>query len=378
MVLAITAGCRLGFDDVPPLPDGPGSAAVVGLTCTGPQRFSLGTDLAGIAATATTNGFAVATVDANGNLGGWSFTLADGVLTESAQNVALGTNANGTVGIASSGDTVIVAASNGSPATGSTLYALYSESLAQAAVASVRDGQFAAPVPVASNGGTFAYLSQLADTSVQLRGVDDNANDVGNVITLTSMADNAYSPSLVAGPGGYALAYGAWNIDGGAAIAVYDNNLAALIAPQKIEANPSYFAEQPVIAYAAQAGEYLVSWHIKDSMNLDQIYARLLGPDFTPIGDPFAVASDSNNALISSDGTYFYLGYRSYDPNMVIPDHLGAAEISSTGVVTPIAIDGDGGAPSSWTFVTRDGQTILVWREQGGSGPDLYFDPLCN
>src|SRR5450755_4675349 len=119
MVLVITAGCRLGFDDVtPPLPGDQGSgSAAAGLTCTGPQRFSLGADLAGIAATATTDGFALATVDTNKNLDGWSFTLANGVLTESAQNVALGTNANGTVGIASSGDTVIVAASIGAPAT---------------------------------------------------------------------------------------------------------------------------------------------------------------------------------------------------------------------------------------------------------------------
>ncbi|HEX7699093.1 MAG TPA: hypothetical protein VF403_00140, partial [Kofleriaceae bacterium] len=58
-------------------------------------------------------------------------------------------------------------------------------------------------------------------------------------------------------------------------------------------------------------------------------------------------------------------------------DHLAASQISSTGVLTPVSITGDGGTPAQWTFVQRNGQTVLVWQETGGNGPDLYFDPMC-
>jgi hypothetical protein len=386
MVLLITAGCRLGFDDVDPATtgdDGSGSGSGSGssgvqpqLTCSGPQRFVVGNDLAGIAATSTSDGFAVATVDTNGNVKGWSFELdSAGSLNAGAQNIALGAGANGTVGIASSAANVIVAASNSG---GTAMFALAETTMAKLNAPTMRT-DFAGPTPLASVGGTYAFISQLSDTTVQLTQLDSNAQPVGSTLALTATADMAYSPTVVAGPNGYAVVYGAWNLDGGAAISLYDTNMNQLIAPQKIEPNPSYFAEQPVIAYAAQSNEYFVSWHIKDSSNFDHVYGRLLGTDFTPVGDPFEISPFSNNESVSTDGTNFFLSYVIYDPNNVLPDKLGASQITSgTGAVTPISITGDGGTPSKWTFVARDAQTVLVWRETGGSGPDLYFDPMCN
>jgi hypothetical protein len=379
LVLLITTGCRLGFDNVDPASNGDdqqgsGSGSnVMQLTCGAPQRFVVGADLTGIAASPTSEGFAVATVDSDGAVKGWSFTLDGGALTPKAQNISLGANGNGTVGIANAGNTILVAAQT---SMGTTLSSHSAADLSQLAPPSVRT-DFAGPVPLSSVGGTFAYISQLADTSIELRQVDAMANDVGSTLTLTTMPDNAYSPTVVAGPNGFAVVYGAWHIEGGAAIALYDTNMAPLIAPQEIEPNPDYFAEQPVLAYAATSNTYLVAWHQKDAMNFDFVYARLLGPDFTPVGEPFEVATYSDGESIATDGTSFFLSYITYDPAMLVPDQLAASRISSTGALTPVSITGDGGTPAQWTFVQRNGQTVLVWQETNGSGPDLYFDPMC-
>jgi hypothetical protein len=381
IVLLITAGCRLGFDNVDPASHGDddqqGSGIgsnVVQVSCGGSQRFVVGADLDGIAASATSDGFVVTTVDSDGNVKGWSYALDGGTLTAKSQNISLGTNGNGTVGIANAGNTLLVAAQNSA----GTMVTAVSTTDLSALAPPVPRTDFAGPVPLASVGGTFAYVSQLGDSSIELMKLDAMATQVGSPLVLTAMPDMGYSPTVVAGPNGYAVVYGGWNLDGGASIALYDTDLAPLIAPQTIEPDPSYFAEQPVLAYAATSNTYLVSWHQKDSMNFDFVYARLLGPDFTPIGDPFLVAAYSDNEAIATDGTSFYLSYITYDPADILPDRLVASRISSTGVATPISITGDGGTPAQWTFVERDSQTVLVWQETGGSGPDLYFDPMCD
>jgi len=64
--------------------------------------------------------------------------------------------------------------------------------------------------------------------------------------------------------------------------------------------------------------------------------------------------------------------------NTVTPSLLAGAKIDATGNITPRAIVRSGGTPGPWTTVERDGQPVLVWSEVGGSGPDLYFDPMCD
>ncbi|MFT3699390.1 MAG: hypothetical protein QM831_39950 [Kofleriaceae bacterium] len=383
MLLLITLGaCRMGFDDLESKSPGDDESGGSGsdvvspdvLSCAaGPQRFVVGSDLNGIAAAATDTGFAVATVDSSGNLKGWSYALDSqtGELSANAQAVTIAAQMNGVVGLATNGSTVMLAAQTS--AGGTTIYPLAANDLSSRGTPSSRTTEFAGPVPIASSGGTFAYISQLGDSSVQLHGLDATGADTVK-LTLTSTDDMAYSPTLVPGPNGYAVVYGAWKIDGGAAIALYDPQMNQLIAPQKIEPNPAYFAEQPVLAYADKSGECLASWHIKDADNNDIIYARLLGADFVPVGDPFLIHANADNATIATDGTDFYLSYLMYAG---MTSALGASKISAAGEVTPVEIIGDGGQPSKWAFVERGEQTVLVWREVGGTGPDLYFDPMC-
>src|SRR5664279_948592 len=197
MVLLITAGCRLGFDNVDPASSGDdqqGSgtgSGVMQLSC-GSQRFVVGADLDGIAASPTSDGFVVTTVDSDGNVKGWSYTLDNGALTTKSQNISLGTNGNGTVGIANTGNTLLVAAQN---ATNSTVSAVSATDLSLLAPPVART-DFAGPVPLASVGGTFAYVSQLGDTSIVLMELDATGDEVGSPLTLTTMPDMAYSPTV--------------------------------------------------------------------------------------------------------------------------------------------------------------------------------------
>ncbi len=380
LVLLITLGaCRMGFDDLESRPgptgddQGSDAAANPKVSCAGPQRFVVGTELSGIAASATDTGFAVATVDASGHLKGWSYDLdtSTGTLSANAQSVMIADKANGIVGIATNGAELMIAAQLSSG--GTTLYPL-TKGFTPSSAPSARPTEFAGPVPIAASGGTFAYISQLGDSSIAIHGIDAQGKDtVEHALTITD--DMAYSPTIVPGPNGYAVVFGGYKIDGGAEIALYDPALGTLVAPQKIEPNPSYYAEQPVIAYGEVSGEFLVSWHIKDAANNDVIYARLLGADFTPIGDPFLIEANANNATIATDGTDFYLSYLVYTGNL---SAMAASKITASGEVHPVTITGNGGQPSEWAFVERAAQTVLVWREVGGSGPDLYFDPMCD
>ena len=291
-MLLITAGCRLGFDNVDPASNGDddqgsGSGSnVVQLSCGGPQRFVVGADLNGIAASPTSAGFVVTTVDSDGNVKGWSYTLDNGTL---AANVAEHLSRNERQRHGGDRERGQHALGGGAERHRHRPSVRSPPPIAFAARTAGRAHRFRRRRFHSRRvGGTFAYVSQLGDTSIELMELDAMGNEVGSTLTLTTMPDMAYSPTVVAGPNGYAVVYGGSQINSGAAIALYDTELTPLIAPQTIEPNPSYWAEQPVLAYAAASNDVSRgSGHQKDSMNFDFVYARLLGSDFAPVGEPF-------------------------------------------------------------------------------------------
>jgi len=71
------------------------------------------------------------------------------------------------------------------------------------------------------------------------------------------------------------------------------------------------------------------------------------------------------------------MSYRTYSKNGA-PDVLAATHVTSSGAMTPYTIAGSGGTPGHWWLLERAGQSVLVWTEINGSGPDLYIGPLCN
>ena len=137
--------------------------------------------------------------------------------------------------------------------------------------------------------------------------------------------------------------------------------------------NSSYDAAPSHVAWASQSNTYLVTWHEKDVTDDDDVWMQILGPDLSPVTPPSAIAAHSVSPKVTSDGIGFWVTYTNYD----VSNHLASMYVTSDGTVTPIAIANSGGAPGQSEMLERGGQPVLVWTETGGSGPDLYFDPMC-
>ena len=355
----------------------PDGAALTTLACGTPQRFQIGFKLDGIAATRTPAGIAVVTVDTSGALKGWTYALAGGALAATHENLALGANANGTLGVAVDGAQLVVAASNGSPATGTTLYGVDVASLAPLGAPSPRIGEFAAASPVAVHSDAIAYANQLSTTEVDLRLVHADGTDATPPALIGDASTMPYRVSLVATSTGFALAFGTGAGGHTGQLVLLDPALAITSGPVYLDGAAGYGAIEPVAAYAASSDRFLVAWHQKDTTNDDDVWAEVLDAGLGVVVPPFEVAPFSSHAVISTDGTDFWVSYLSYDTGGGVPDWLAASRISSTGQLTPRTVVGSGGTPNKWALVSLAGQSVLVWTETNGSGPDLYFDPLC-
>jgi hypothetical protein len=293
------------------------------------------------------------------------------------QNITLGTNANGTLGVVANGSDLMVAASSGMPATGTTLYGL-NANLTAIGAPSVRVGDMAATTSIASNGESIAFASQLGTTEVDVRLITTAASDASAVQIIAPAAKSASNVSVIASGGGYAMAYSTQlGAALGGEIALLDAGLGIVAGPTAVGTSPNHDAYRPAIAWAPDSSTYLVAWHEKDASGQDNLWAELLDPAFQPIGGPITVTSFSTNVSVSTDGKDFWLSFRTYDPLGVAQDYLAAAQVTAGGVVTPYPIMNSGGKPNQWTVTARSGQSVVVWTEAGGSGPDLYFDPMC-
>jgi hypothetical protein len=388
-LVALLSACgRFGFTDRPPgtsggddttAPDSTttqtpdGTTAIAALTCGMPQRFQIGLTPSGMAAVQTPTGFALVTVDTN-NIKGWTYQLSEGTLTATNQNVTIGANANGTIGVAAASGSLMIAASNGSPATGTTLYMLDAATLAPLAAPSVRVDEFATTVPIAALANKFGYATQLATGEADVRLVAPDGTDATTPMLL---ADGATMPSDVSilpiGTGILANAFVvAWEDPSGGKIAKLDAGLNPVLGPVAMS------AEYSLSIARSASGTYLAAWHQKNVTDDDDVYAQLLDANLVAIGMPFEVAPFSQQPRVSSDGTDFWLTYRTYDPMGVAPDLMAASRVSATGQVMARAVTNSGGTPGNWLVLGIAGQSVLVWTETNGSGPDLYFDPLCS
>jgi hypothetical protein len=130
----------------------------------------------------------------------------------------------------------------------------------------------------------------------------------------------------------------------------------------------------PWFAYSATLDKFLVTWHQKDVTSDDDTWAMIVDSTLNIVVQPFEVAPFSTNVVAAADADGFWLAYHTYTPASII----AASHVAVDGTVTARPVTSSGGTPVNWNVVERDGQAILVWTETGGSGPNLYLDPLCN
>ena len=344
MLLAIAGGCgRLGFADEPAPAGGgtggSGSDAPIAqlLACGSPTRFDIGNAdaLANLTPVATTNGFAVFTVGNDGTLAGWSYAFDGPTLAASETNVALGTGANGTFGGTVVGDDIMVASSTGQPATGTTLFSLdrAARDDRRAERARERSGPASSRSRRAAPRWRTRHSQPQGDADVRL--VDAAGADASAITKVGAATDKPNAVAVLATNTGFALGYATGN-DGRARLATFDQTLAPLVAPTKID--PGSGIESPWFGYAPAFDEFLVAWHEKDASDDDNVFATILDGNSNVVVAPFEVAPFSQYVTIGSDATGFWLTYVTYDPNNVVPDHLVASHVDAAGAITPRAV----------------------------------------
>jgi hypothetical protein len=375
MLLLATAACgRFGFDDVPhsnpdasPTPD----ASPQVLACGAPSRFTVGADEQGFTSVSRDNGFAVFTTDTPGAVWGWSYELDNDMLVESADAVQIGSGANAQLGGAALGDQIVLAAGLKS---GGTALCSLDTSLATSVAPNVLANNATATMPVAAGAGALAFASmQNGVAEIQIIKNDGEVEPASALVG--SAGDMPSYVAAIATSSGFALGYANGN-SGRAELATFDTNLDSLVAVTPIDAGT--YMELPWFAYSPALDQTLVVWHQKDVTDDDDVWGMIVDHSLATVVAPFEIAPFSTNAIAGADATGFWVAYDTYDPMMMSPNKMAASHVSPAGDVTARPVMSSGGTPSSWNFVERDGQVVLTWTESGGSGPNLYFDPMCN
>jgi hypothetical protein len=378
--LAVTASCgRFGFHDVPdsgaPSPDGaiPNSdgttpPAVTPLRCGSPTRVQLG-NVQAIATAAIDAGFAVFTgVGGDQNVHGWMYTVdASGNLVAAAKNVTIGTSETKTFGAGGMGSELGVAFAYGSPATGTQMTALDTN------LATIGSAQHAGEIPVTAPIAGDVLVTINGNVTGRL--VSPNGSDASSAKTIASSAEAPSDVSIVPAGSGYAVAYHvSMPPPNHTRIVLLDSNLAIVGGPTTIGdlVDDAYL---PRAAWADASQTLLVAYHEKNAVGGDDVWFQLLSATLSPITPPTLIGPSSTNAQVTTDGTAFWMVWLDNSTN---PSLLAGARVDATGAIAPRAIVRSGGSPGPWTTVVRDGQPVLVWNEKNGTGPDLYFDPMCN
>ncbi len=375
IILVVAACGRSGFD-----PRSPDAAiapdATPLLACGTPARFQIGASAVNaLAAAGVPDGYTVFTTDTSGALQGWAFTFSGDQLIASAQNVMLDSNATGALGVASSGSAVMLSSMIGLPtATGTTLYPLDTAVHATAGP-SLRDGQYAATQPMAASGvdGTVAFVTMDGTTNeADAHALAADGSDSGTAVKLVDAAAVASNLAIATAPAGFAVAYSsAASSPRQVTLELHDGGFGLVAGPIAVD-TPAGDEYAPAIAWAGDA--LLVSWHAKDATNDDEVWIALYNSDLTPRVPATSIATFSNQVVLASDGTGFWLTWVRYSP---APSRLAGAHVAVDGSVTQRPVTGTTGTPGKWTMLARDTQPVLVWTEIGGSGPDLYLDPMC-
>ncbi len=376
--LVLFAGCgRFGFTDEVATPDANPSAPADGaaptmLACTAPSRAQVGT-IDALSAFGTASGIAMVTSTA-GAIQGWTYDVtADGSLALGTQGAALGTSETDSIAAIASGTTVLVASLTGSPPTGTTL-AAFDGALASDAAPSTRTGEFMATGPLAPASPGFAYVTEDATTrEVDARVVDTSGADASVPVAIVDGTAKASEPSIIATPHGYALAFVSTTPTPNVAqLELLGSDLHVATAPVTGSTSTDD-PEHPLVRYAPASDTYLLAW-MEKSATTDGIWIAIYDGGGNLVVPGKQIASSSYTPAIATDGTGFWIVWKSYAP---APDHLDGAHVAADGSTTPRPVTMSGGDAAQWTMVDRFGQPMLVWVETGGAGPDLYVDPMC-
>lgn len=384
IVLWLAGACgHVGFDERPSadaaIADAPPPTLIA---CGTTPRFTIAmTSSMHLAAAATTDGYRVFTTDAAGQVRGSAFTFSTAnaatTLGSGALDVAIVAGASGPLGVLTSGDQSLLAAPYGGPpsALGTSLVPLDAQ-LAPLGPTVRRDGWYGAAGALAQRpGGAIAFLIQQIGPAqpVEAQVVSPLGGDAGGASRVVDSSEGPNTPTILAAGAGYVATWNATAPSPDPIRAVLLNDQLQPTALTSTQISPTdamadSFAAR--VAYLPGASRYLFVW--TEKVSGDQIWMSLRDASLAPVGAAVMVTADgvAPNVVASRDD--FLVAWTIGNAG------LGAARVSRDGQLTQRpAIQTSGGGAAAWDLVSRNDQPVLVWLEAGGTGPNLWFDPLC-
>jgi len=371
-VFLVAACGRFDFDPMPAV-----EAADRLLTCGAPKRFTIGAELPSLNAVATPAGFAIVGVDGNRQLRGWTYEWGAS-LWPSAQDVAIDTDVTTTTGVAVvDGQIVVATIYGGMTPLGTRLHALDAD-LSPRAEASSFAGVMVGEGPIAQGGGDAADLAVVSVDNmsrVDVRPIDAVGAGLAPVRTLVDAAEIASSVRLTAARDGYLLS---WTSGAGSPnkkrLARLDRSFQLVDGPVSAASGANENAIRGAVAWLAGADRYLIAWFEKVGAGGDAVYFQIFDGHLAPVIPATRLALGGVQPQVGADGSHFFVAWKDVAAN---PDVLTSAVITADGEVSPREVTSSGGSPAGYTFVERNGQSVLAWSESGGNGPDLWLDPMC-
>ncbi|HEU4734324.1 MAG TPA: hypothetical protein VFT22_40810 [Kofleriaceae bacterium] len=381
LILALAAACGRGRFDAVPAPDvavdsAPDAAPPV-LSCAAP-RFSIGDSSKGFAAIGTPRGYDVFAIDGSGQVQGYSYAF-DTTNRATAQLVAevsgkpVHPDASGPIGAVSVGDDVLVAAGYGQPPAGTDLIPLAS-TLDPLSGGAQRPGAFGAAGSLARNGnGTLVFASQPSLQTIDLRVVSALGADLAGPppATASDGATDINNPSVLAVGAKLLVVWNAILSPSVVHAQLFDEQLAPLTAPLPVSPTQSSNTEFPRAAYAPSADRTLVAWHQKAGGG-DEVWFSLRNSTLGEVRSDRLAAQGILPVIAAGDDDFLVVWQ-----DKSFPSKLSAARVAMDGTVTHVSVSSTGGTAAGWDVVVRNGQPALVWAEAGGTGPNLWIDPLC-
>jgi hypothetical protein len=388
MIVALATACRYGFHDQPDAaadspPDGPGL-----LSCA-PKRFTIGGTITHLAAAATSRGYTVFVADEHGAIRGFAYDLAGDTLepqtgTGTTLSVPAAVGPIGAIAVeATTGDSieVMLAVPYGiaaPPEANGTALIPFDAHVARVDVPKMQDDWLAGAGMLASgDGGTIAYLGiAKSNGALETQSATRLGSGSSTVHPIDTKGHSVTRPTIIRAASGYLVS---WEANG----TMPTNELDAAVIgdsldarpPQTINADPLFSSLVPAAGYSAQAKKYLFAWAEKRTS--DVIKLRLRDDQLADAPGPIDLVQTGYAPKIVAGDRDFVVAW---DAAGSVSGPPGAARVAPDGsfVVRGVTNTGGKAQSSTWDLVVRFGQPALIWVEQGGSGPDLWIDALCD
>jgi hypothetical protein len=378
------AACRAGFD---PQPDAPPASPV--LLCGSPPQFSITLPPGGgsgsgtgappnpvpaLAATGNDAGFYVLAVDLAGGVHGLSYAFTSGSVAPAVTDVHVFSGATGTVAASPTTGGVLASILYGIPdATGTALVPL-DGSLAPRANVQRYAAWFGSDRTIArAADGTLAFLGETTDIAAKL--VSPDGLSLSSEHTVIDRSEQPHDPTIIASDAGFLVTWSSAAPTSADEVraAIFDKQLTApVVTTRTINPMPTFDGQGPRAAYAPGPNRYLFAWWLKNQTT-DEVWISLRDGSLGEVRSVQVSRRGKFPKVIAGDKDFLVV-WQDLDAD----SGLGAARVNfDDASLQPLVVSGNGGGALAWDLVSRAGQHVLIWFEDGAS-PVVWLDPLCN